>query len=169
MKQLIAGGRTVPGLLWRIPFRLCLLVTLLLHVIGEEYPFSDFPMYSNFQNDARVAWIADQDGKPVASSEFFGLRVSTIKKILDRRMRDLAREGRERDGQAPPEDELARQAAALVLEELWQERRSNRLEAAGITEIRLMEQEIRFADNLLHETERLLAVRELPAAGPERP
>lgn len=156
-------GLRVPLIkLGRIPFRFCLLVVLALHLIGEEYPFSPFPMYSNFHNDARVVWIADQDGHPLATSDHFGLRASTIKKVLDQRARELAGDHLKRSQPVPSEDELERQAAVLVLEELWTDRRPERLERAGVTSLQLMEQTIWFADDRLQETEQVLAVRALP-------
>lgn len=166
MKLLKRGLMASMKILGRMPFRFCLLVVLALHLIGEEYPFSPFPMYSNFQHDARVVWIADQDGKPLASSDYFGLRVSTIKKVLDRRARELAAGYRQRGEPVPSADDLARAAGALVLEELWTERRPGRLEQAGVSGLRLMEETIWFADDRLHETGRLLAQRALDPAGP---
>jgi hypothetical protein len=166
MARALQGLRAAPAFLWRIPFRLCLLVTLLLHVIGEEYPFSNFPMYSNFHNDTRVIWIGDQNGQPLATHYFFGRRVSSIKKILDTRILELKRQADSRGEPVLSDDELAPAAATTVLEELWNRRREGRLEDAGITELRFMEQDIWFADNRLHETEQHLASKALPNPEP---
>jgi len=158
MKRLQPIFKKAALMLRAAPFRLCFGVVLLLHVIGEEYPFSNFPMYSNFQRDARVIWIGDQNGKPVATSPYFALRVSTLKKIFDTRVTEAKRQGLPLS-----DDSAAHAAAALVLEELWEGRRPGRLEKAGVSELRFMEQNFWFEDEKLQETERELARLALPS------
>lgn len=165
MKRVIDLLKNAASRLWSVPFRLCLGVAMLLHCIGEEYPFSNFPMYSNFQRDARVVWVADQNGDPVPTNDYFGRRASTIKKIFDTRMSEMKREAKRGGRPIPPDEEAAREAAALVLAELWKGRRENRLERAGITELRFLEQNIRFEGDQFVETEIQLAVRPMPTDG----
>lgn len=161
-RRMRSSLKKIPGLLWRIPFRLCLLVTLALHLIEEEYPFSNFPMYSNFHNDAIVVWIGDQDGDPIATSHYFGLRCAAIKKILKARAKAIDGRMRAEGLEVPSKEALMKPAAAELLEELWKGRRDDRLETDQITELRFMEQTIVFENNQLNESERELARMPLP-------
>lgn len=162
MQRLSFFLKTAASRLWRMPFRLCLLVTLLLHSVGEEYPFSNFPMYSNFQREARVVWVSDENGDPVPTNDYFGRRTSTIKKIFDTRISEGRREAKRADAPVPTNDEVAPAAAARVLEDLWKGRRGDKLEKSGVAELRFMERVIRFEGDRFVESEVQLASMPVP-------
>ena len=78
----------------------CLLVmALLCLVLRENYPFSNFPMYSSFSSRTYYLYLADARGRPIKTREF-GLSTSGLKKIFDRYRRieleHLEHPGRER-------------------------------------------------------------------------
>jgi hypothetical protein len=54
---------------------------------GEWYPFSNFPMYSDFEEQAYYVYITDRDDKPVRLGETFGMAPSDVKKTYDQRLK----------------------------------------------------------------------------------
>lgn len=65
----------------------CLLVMVLLCLgLRENYPFSNFPMYSSFSSKTYFLYLSDADGQPLKTREF-GLSSSGLKKIFDRSRR----------------------------------------------------------------------------------
>jgi hypothetical protein len=69
----------------------CLLVMVLLClVLRENYPFSNFPMYSSSGRHAYYLYLTDEDGRALKTRQF-GLSNSTLKKIFDGyRQKELA-------------------------------------------------------------------------------
>lgn len=72
---------------WRaIPLKLVLLLVLLSLYLknpdgrAEYYPFSNYPMYSQFDERDYFVYIADQDGLPLPSKETFRITTPKIKK-----------------------------------------------------------------------------------------
>ena len=62
----------------------CLLVmALLCLVLRENYPFSNFPMYSSFSSQTYYVYLTDGARRPLRTKEF-GLLSSGLKKIFDR-------------------------------------------------------------------------------------
>jgi hypothetical protein len=82
------------GMLWkRYGSRLVifLIITLSCLILGENYPFSNFPMYSSFTKDSFVIYLADAAGRPLPTTRF-GLLTSNLQKIFSsKRSRLLAR------------------------------------------------------------------------------
>jgi hypothetical protein len=65
----------------------CLLVMVLLCLsLRENYPFSNFPMYSSFSRRTYYLYLADAKGQPLQTRDF-GLSSSALKKIFDRSRR----------------------------------------------------------------------------------
>ena len=50
---------------------------------GEWYPFSNFPMYSNFEETAYYVYVTDLDDKPVAIQPTFATWPTAVKKAYD--------------------------------------------------------------------------------------
>lgn len=74
-----------------------LVIALLL--IGEQFPFSYFPMYSSFDPEADYYYVADTAGEPYACVEIFGTSTANVKKMYRARLRELVgkRSAREND------------------------------------------------------------------------
>ena len=51
-RTISSGSRSLGGLLLRVPFREVWLSVALLLMVGENYPFSNFPMYSRLEEEA---------------------------------------------------------------------------------------------------------------------
>ena len=55
---------------------------------GEWYPFSNFPMYSSFEDTAYYVYVTDLEDKPVALMPTFGNWGSGVKKAYDRFLKE---------------------------------------------------------------------------------
>ena len=53
---------------------------------GEWYPFSNFPMYSSFEDFTYYVFVTDLHDKPIALSAVFGASTSNVKKAYDRKL-----------------------------------------------------------------------------------
>ncbi|CAN5544922.1 hypothetical protein BH18VER2_BH18VER2_11110 [soil metagenome] len=68
-----------------------LVMTILCLGLRENYPFSNFPMYSSFSNRTYYLYLTDAKGAAIRTKEF-GLSSSALKKIFDRdRRQELGR------------------------------------------------------------------------------
>jgi hypothetical protein len=67
-----------------------LVFTFLCLVLGENYPFSNFPMYSDFTPRSYYIYLADAEGRAVATTRF-GLTTPRLKKIFESHRRKSAR------------------------------------------------------------------------------
>ena len=75
----------------RLPFRHLTVLVIALLVIKEQFPFSNFPMYSNFDSEADVVYIANQNGDPLAMDEVFRSGSSTAKKAYKKELGKLTK------------------------------------------------------------------------------
>ncbi|MEP6955701.1 MAG: hypothetical protein ABI883_02660 [Chthoniobacterales bacterium] len=64
---------------------LCLTCACLL--LEEQYPFSNFPMYSSFHNETYYVYLANGADEPLPTLTLFGKTTPTLKKIYDGEMR----------------------------------------------------------------------------------
>jgi hypothetical protein len=64
-----------------------LILVLLCLALRENYPFSNFPMYSSFGERSYFLYLATAQGEPIRT-RVFGLSTSTLKKIFDRQRRE---------------------------------------------------------------------------------
>ena len=92
---------------WPVLFGL----TILCLIARENYPFSNFPMYSSFAKSSYYIYLADGTGQPLATSRF-GLTTTGLKKIFESNRRA---EFRVDKGTAKPDSALADRAAAAAL------------------------------------------------------
>lgn len=76
--------------LWRVlhPTRwpVFFALTVLCLLAGENYPFSNFPMYSSFAKNSYYIYLANAAGQPLASASF-GLTTPGLKKIFESKRR----------------------------------------------------------------------------------
>jgi hypothetical protein len=59
---------------------------------GEFYPFSNFPMYSSFDEETYYVYLTDLQDKPLNVAELFGTPLSNVKKSYDGRLMQLKKE-----------------------------------------------------------------------------
>lgn len=73
--------------LWfRVPFRHMIPVVIALFIIKEQFPFSNFPMYSNFDTEADVIFVTDQKDAVLPMDKVFRSGSSTAKKAYKKEL-----------------------------------------------------------------------------------
>lgn len=97
----------------------CLLVMVLLClVLRENYPFSNFPMFSSSGRHTYYLYLTDADGRSLKTRQF-GLSNSTLKKIFGRyRQKELAHFADAGSARVPLAEEAAGQSLLLYLDGL---------------------------------------------------
>lgn len=130
--------------LWQVlPLRLTLVLVVVLWVAKENYPFSHFPMYSNFTDQDYVVFVADQNGKPLPLEHVsLGTRTARLKKQYNGHIKAICKANRNPDGSTPRKRDLTveqrRPAGEKSLTWLWktiQSKSTDRLE--GVNELQI--------------------------------
>jgi hypothetical protein len=120
--------------LWeRLPFRAMALLTALLLFLKEEFPFSNFPMYANFDEEADVVFVTDQNNAPVAMEPLFGTGSAGTKKRYEAELASLCNKAKRDTEHSTPEER--KQAGATELAGLVK-RLKRKVLPAGVTELR---------------------------------
>ena len=57
---------------------------------AEYYPFSNYPMYSQFDESDYFVYLADQDGEPLPSKHTFRITTPKVKKRFKKHLGDTA-------------------------------------------------------------------------------
>lgn len=73
------------------PFAPLLLLTAACLLIREQYPFSNFPMYSSFGRSTYYVYLTNGADEPLRSQELVGMTTPTLKKVYDGEMRREAK------------------------------------------------------------------------------
>jgi hypothetical protein len=103
--------------LWsRIPFPAMLVLVLVLYLIREQFPFSNFPMYSNISEEADVAFVTDQNDRPLAMKDLFKTSSGTSKKMYKKELGTITNpSGRDSEHATPEERAQAGKAVLDIL------------------------------------------------------
>ncbi|HEY5744096.1 MAG TPA: hypothetical protein VIS99_16345 [Terrimicrobiaceae bacterium] len=80
-------------LLLRLPFREVWLSVAVLMVVGENYPFSNFPMYSNLEEEATYFVVVNARDEIMPYVPNFRSRSSYVPKALKTERRKLEKQG----------------------------------------------------------------------------
>ncbi len=103
--------------LWlRVPFRHMTAVVIALFLIKEQFPFSSFPMYSNFDTEAEVLFVTDQNDRVLPMLDALGRWSSSAKKAYKKELGKLTAK-RKRDAAHANAAERAA-AGRIVLDDL---------------------------------------------------
>ena len=116
-------------------------VVLLLFVVGEWYPFSNFPMYSKLGEEVELIYLTDEGDRPLPMDEVVRTGSGTVKKMYERELKRVGGEG----GVA----ERAR-AGGAVLETLMGRLR-RRVLPTGVVGVRLYRREVALVEGKLVE------------------
>jgi hypothetical protein len=71
----------------RIPSKLMLAVVAASLILREFFPFSWFPMYSQFSGRTWYVYVADDRDRPIAIRERFGVSAPFLKKAFNSNLR----------------------------------------------------------------------------------
>ena len=88
-----------------------IVLTVLLLTLKENYPFSHFPMYSSFSKNTYYVYVEDKNGDPVPIGRLSSLSTYSLRKIYNRRLKELQKEYREAD------PEYRKRQSEMTLEE----------------------------------------------------
>ena len=68
----------------RLPLLTFFTLIALCFALGENFPFSNFPMYRSFSDYSYYVYFTDADDKPIPIKELTGHRTSALKKTYDK-------------------------------------------------------------------------------------
>jgi hypothetical protein len=154
--------------LWRrLPFRHVLLVTVFLSLWsdddwGQQYPFTDFPMYSHLDAEADVLYVTDQADQPLPFHTLFGTHLSTQKKHFIGELADICNpQGRDTRDALPAERQTAgAKLAAKLMPRLKRDR-----VPPGVETLRFYYKVFRAGDDrIIEDPPQLVAEQPLPSA-----
>jgi len=77
--------------LQRIPLKTCALIIALGLLFKENYPFSNFPMYSKFNDYTFYVYITDAKNQPIPVEVLTAIRTGRLKKIYDNQCRTVSK------------------------------------------------------------------------------
>jgi hypothetical protein len=142
--------RFLGKLLRRIPFREVWLSVALLLVVGENYPFSDFPMYANLEEESVYFVVRTGQGETLPYATSFRSRASYVPKALKSEQRKLERAGMSSEA-------ALRQAGQDVLLYLLERAEPQKREGFLRGGLKLVEVRISVDDSRLEEEEIVMA------------
>lgn len=73
------------------PVILCIIIAFILVGIGDQYPFSPFPMYSRIDGKAEVLYVTNEKDEPMPLSKMFGNGSAQLKKRFESNLFDVAK------------------------------------------------------------------------------
>lgn len=119
-----------------VPFREVWLSVAALLVIGEQFPFSNFPMYSALDDESFYYVVTDAQGEILPYATVFRFRASHTSKAFRSEFRKLKKSGLSAE---EGKDRAAEKTLQFLLERAEPERRAEIL-AGGLSfiEVRVM-------------------------------
>lgn len=131
-----------------------LLLVLFLFMVKERYPFSNFPMYSNVDEEADILYVTDQADQALPMDAVFRTGSGTSKKMYKKELNALTKTAGRKLEDATAED---RAAAGRAVMTTIVERIRPKAMPSGVTHLRFYRKTFRLGDGgLAHlEPERL--------------
>lgn len=118
--------------LWqKVPFRHVLLVVIFLAIVKEQYPFSDFPMYSHLDDESDVLYVTDQADNVLPMEKLFGTGTSTQKKVFMTELKSICNPKKRDTRDALPEEK--QQAGSQLMDKLMPRLKREKLAAMSTT------------------------------------
>lgn len=148
--RIFAVSRLAGRFVLRIPFREVWLSVALLLLVGENYPFSNFPMYARLDEESVYFLVRNGRGEMLPYVTTFRSRSTYVPKALKTERRKLEQEG------LTPEAALI-QAGKNVLRYLVERAEPQKQGDLLRNGLRLIEVRISVEDSRLKETETVVA------------
>lgn len=131
----------------------CTALAFILVGIGDQFPFSPFPMYSNIDSSADVLFVTNRRDEPLAISSLFDVGSAQAKKRFEKELLAIAKT---RDYENASQEQVT-EAAHIFLQQLWNDRKAKRTDAMELDGLRARIITVSLdADSKLNRTERLL-------------
>lgn len=162
MKKLLQGLRWF----WtKFPFAPLLVLVLALQIIEEAYPFSHFPMYQRFDEQATYLFITNEADTPVPLQTHFSYKASRVKKNFKSALRKVA-ESHGRKLETATEADM-REAGDKVLRELFKKANPRKLAPIAAQEVKLWHGIVTLKDGKMLDERMFLAARPVDRAALE--
>ena len=110
-------------------------IALLLQWIGEEFPFSNFPMYSNLSTKSDYLYLTNEEDQPLGCQSIFNLKTDVLKKMYNARLKELK-------GKSLDAADGLRQAGRKTLADLSSRQTEKVLQIVGVGGLRLYRVEL---------------------------
>jgi hypothetical protein len=131
----------------------CPPLAIALVAIGDQFPFSPFPMYSNIDSSADVLYVTNRQDEPLAISSIFDVGSAQAKKRFEKELQAVADT---RDYEKATREQV-NLAAQSFLQQLWKDRKVKKTEALELDGLRAHVITISLdADSKFQRTEQLL-------------
>ena len=101
----------------KIPFREVVASVAVLLFMGENYPFSNFPMYAGLSGEATILFFTDAKDNVLAFNVDFATSSDEVRKIL-RTKRKEAKRAALVGGETATDERIDKQATAALLRQL---------------------------------------------------
>jgi hypothetical protein len=108
------------------------------YLIGENFPFSDWPMYSNFSRESGYVYVVNAAGEPIAAATLFETSPRLRRQFERERRTELTRA--KNGGLKRTSDDVERESATHLLKRLAQRMSPDERKAAqglGLVSARL--------------------------------
>lgn len=79
------------SILKRMPLKTCVLMIALCLILKENYPFSNFPMYSSFSDHTFFIYVSDANDQPIPIEVLTAIRTGRLKKVYDSQLRSVSK------------------------------------------------------------------------------
>ncbi len=100
---------------WQHPLVPCAAVAVLLVAVGDAYPLSPFPMYSNIDTSANMLLVTNEKDEALPLSRLFNSGSAQLKKRFEKELQDQT--GTREYQDVKPEQQVA--AGQAFLRDLW--------------------------------------------------
>ena len=134
---------------------LLLLFTAFCLLLREEFPFSNFPMYSSFGKSTYYVYLADSEDRPLATLPTVGMATPILKKVYDTELKkEIGRLRSSRSKMTLPQKRPAGQRTLATLKNsLWAQQQGSEFPAT----LRLYEVNIALAGTKFNKRTDLIA------------
>jgi len=154
--------------IWRaIPLKLVFLLVLLSLFLrnpkegvpykdqkAEYYPFSNYPMYSQFDEQDYYVYLADQDGEPLPSKATFRTTTPKIKKFFKGELETVARKLGKKKSEVDGDD---LEAVAIKTLKSLDDAVADHPRVAALEELQLIYVDLRRVDGKIRSDKRKIA------------
>jgi hypothetical protein len=145
-------GEPWSRLLWHTPLTALVLFVMVSLIAKENFPFSNFPMYSRPNAERGYFFVTDGDGQPIPVGSLTGITSAQVGKAYRNKSRELGRQTN------PPSRQSREDRDRIVGVEIFQMlREQGAKRAKSLPEkLQLHLVEIRFEDGEIKENKRVL-------------
>ena len=141
-----------PRLLWHTPLTALILFVTVCLIAKENFPFSNFPMYSRPNAERGYFLITDGEGQPIPVGSLTGVSASQVGKAYRKKSKELGRQPHPLSGQSRAERD--RLVGAEIFQMLREQAAKRGKDLPKSLQLHLVE--IRFEGGEIKEKQRVL-------------